>query len=64
MWFVGLDLNKQLKKNIDLTSELQSFTNTGMCVTSCIRGRAYLNFYKFKKQYAPFLNKFSYRGMF
>ncbi|KAI1719581.1 poly(A) polymerase central domain-containing protein [Ditylenchus destructor] len=25
VWFVGLDLNKQLKKNIDLTSEIQQF---------------------------------------
>ncbi|MFH4973701.1 hypothetical protein AB6A40_000410 [Gnathostoma spinigerum] len=30
VWFIGLDLNKQLKKNIDLTEELQQFNDTVM----------------------------------
>uniref|UniRef100_A0A914HHP5 Poly(A) polymerase n=1 Tax=Globodera rostochiensis TaxID=31243 RepID=A0A914HHP5_GLORO len=28
LWFIGLDLNKQLSKKIDLTEELQGFTDT------------------------------------
>uniref|UniRef100_A0A0N5A7P3 Poly(A) polymerase n=1 Tax=Syphacia muris TaxID=451379 RepID=A0A0N5A7P3_9BILA len=28
LWFIGMDLNKELKKNIDLTDELQQFNDT------------------------------------
>lgn len=27
MWCIGLDLNKQLHRNIDLTAEIQQFTD-------------------------------------
>lgn len=30
LWFIGMDLNKQLKKNIDLTDELQQFNDVVM----------------------------------
>ncbi|VDK53698.1 unnamed protein product [Anisakis simplex] len=30
MWFIGLEFNKQLKKNIDLTEEIQQFTDVVM----------------------------------
>lgn len=28
LWFIGLDLDSKLKKNIELTSEIQQFTDT------------------------------------
>ncbi|KHN80191.1 Poly(A) polymerase alpha [Toxocara canis] len=30
MWFIGMELNKQLKKNIDLTEEIQQFNDVVM----------------------------------
>uniref|UniRef100_A0A0M3IXA2 Lipoprotein n=1 Tax=Ascaris lumbricoides TaxID=6252 RepID=A0A0M3IXA2_ASCLU len=30
MWFIGMELNKQLKKNIDLTDEIQQFNDAVM----------------------------------
>lgn len=38
-WFIGLAFNKVENQNIDLTYDIQSFTNAGMC--TCIDTRFY-----------------------
>ncbi|KAH7722431.1 poly(A) polymerase gamma-like protein [Aphelenchoides avenae] len=51
LWFIGLDLNKQLKKNIDLTDEIQAFTD--LVIKTAVASKAYRPTMMVHPKYVP-----------